>query len=155
MDPIDERLVELLQRDCRVPYHELGRGVGLSVTAVRARLTKLRGRGDVRAYTALVRPESLGLEVCAFVLLSVSGSKSDKTFTSAVLNLREVEECHRIASEFSYLLKIRTRDLKHLDEFVSRNVKTLTGVLAVQTMVVLSSARDKAAGITASPTALW
>jgi DNA-binding Lrp family transcriptional regulator len=44
-------------------------------------------------------------------------------------------------------LKIRTRDLKHLDEFVSGNVKALPGVLAIQTMVVLSSARDKAAGI--------
>jgi len=147
MDSIDARLMALLQEDCTLPYHELGRRVGLSVTAVRARLAKLRGRGDIRAYTALVRPESLGFQVCAFVLLTVVGSKGDQAFTSAVLDLSEVEECHRIASEFSYLLKVRARDLRHLDKFVREDLKAQPAVRDVQTMVVLGSIRDKAAGI--------
>jgi Lrp/AsnC family transcriptional regulator, leucine-responsive regulatory protein len=147
MDDIDERLIELLQEDCTLPYHELGRRVGLSVTAVRARLGKLRGRGDIRAYVAMIRPESLGLEVCAFVLVSVRGGKNDKGFVRDVLALDEVEECHVVASEYSHLVKVRVRDLKHLNHIVNGTLKKLPGVLRAQTTVVLSSPRDKAVGL--------
>ena len=147
MDAIDQKLIALLQRDCTLAYHELGRRVGLSVTAVRARLAKLRGRGDIRAYVALIRPEAIGLEVCAFVLVAVRGAKNDRKFLNAVVKFPEVEECHVVTGDYSLLLKVRARDLKTLNKVLNRKVKTLPGVAGTQVMIVLSSARDKAAGV--------
>jgi len=74
------------------------------VSAVKERLTKLRARGDVRAYVALINPQCLGYTTCAFVQLE--GKNNELKFIDSVLKMPEVQECHHTAGEFPYLLKI-------------------------------------------------
>src|SRR5215472_6195574 len=142
MDPIDGQILNFLQEDCSRSLAELGKAVGLSVSAVNERLKKLRARGDVRAYVALINPQSLGYSTCAFLQIVVEGKRNEQRFIDSAVKMPEIQECHHTAGEFAYLLKIWARDLQHLEHLLSEKIKALKGVVRVQTSVVLSSPKD-------------
>ena len=60
----------------------------------------------------------------------------------AVASWREVQECHHLAGDEDYLLKVRAFDLKHLERLVSDRLKGLRGVLRTRTQVVLSTEKQ-------------
>jgi len=146
LDPLDAQLLNLLQQDSSRSLADLGKLVGLSVSGVNDRLRKLRARGDLRAYVALINPESLGYTTCAFLQVVVEGKKNEQEFLDAVLRLPEVQACHHTAGEFPYLVKIWARDLPHLEDLLAQ-IKALKGVLRVQTSIVLSSPKDHVTGL--------
>ena len=75
-------------QDCPRSLADLGQQVGLSVSGVKERLRKLRYRGDVRAYVALMNPQTLGYDACAFVRIVVEGKKNERTLTASLLGMR-------------------------------------------------------------------
>lgn len=151
MDPIDAKILNLLQEDCSRSLAELGRAVGLSTSGVNERLKRLRARGDVRAYVALVNPQTLGYATCAFVQLAVAGKKNEQAFLAAALEMPEVQEIHHVSGEFPFLLKIWARDVRHLEDLLNNQLKGHAGVVRVQTSVVLSSPKDQVTGLNAKP----
>jgi Lrp/AsnC family transcriptional regulator, leucine-responsive regulatory protein len=150
LDSIDARLLNLLQEDCSRSLAELGKRVGLSISAVNERLKRLRGRGDIRAYVALINPVTIGYSTCAFVRVFVEGKKNEQAFVESALNMPEVQECHHVSGELPYLLKVWTRSLAHLEELLDQEIKTKTGVVRVEVMIVLSSPKDRVTGLVAT-----
>jgi Lrp/AsnC family transcriptional regulator, leucine-responsive regulatory protein len=147
LDKTDAKLLNLLQEDSSRTLADLGKNVGLSVTAVKERLKKLRARGDIRAYVALVNPVAAGYALCAFVNVLVEGRKNQQRFLAAVLKTPSVQECHHVAGEFQYLIKIWASNLADLEEFLERQIKTMPGVLRTQASIVLSSPKDPVTGL--------
>ena len=151
MDATDRKILNLLQEDCSRALAELGRAVGLSPSGVNERLKRLRARGDIRAYVALVHPQALGYATCAFVQVAVEGRKNEQAFLAAAMNMPEVQEIHHVSGEFPFLLKVRARDIPHLEDLLNNQLKVQTGVRRVQTSVVLSSPKDHVTGLRANP----
>jgi len=151
MDPIDAKILNLLQQDCSRSLAELGRAVGLSTSGVNERLKRLRARGDIRAYVALVDPQALGYATCAFVQVAVEGQENEQAFLAAAMDMLEVQEIHHVSGEFPLLLKLWARDIAHLEDLLNNTLKVQTGVLRVQTSVVLSSPKDHVTGLNAKP----
>jgi Lrp/AsnC family leucine-responsive transcriptional regulator len=149
VDRIDAQLLNLLQEDCSRSLAELGEPVGLSVSGVKERLRKLRARGDVRAYVALINPRTVGYTTCAFVQVVVEGKRNEQGFLASILKMPEVQECHHVSGEFPYLLKIWARDLQHLEQLLEQKIKSRAGVTRVQTSIVFSSAKDQVTGLAA------
>ena len=147
VDPVDAQLLKLLQEDCSQSLAELGRRIGLSISAVNERLKKLRARGHVRAYVALIDPRAVGYTTCAFVRVAIEGKGNERKFTESALAIREVEECHHVSGDFPFLLKIWARDLAHLERLLADQIKSRPGVLRIETWIVLSSAKDHVTGI--------
>jgi len=152
VDPVDAQLFNLLQEDCSRSLADLGKRVGLSLSAVNERLKKLRGRGDVRAYVALINPRTVGYTTCAFIQVAVEGTANERKFVGAVLKLPEIEECHHITGEFPYLIKMWARDIEHV-ELLDGRIKSLAGVVRTHTSIVLSSAKDQVTGLAIAPQA--
>ena len=150
MDPIDAKLLDLLQEDCSRSLAEFGDLVGLSISAVNERLRKLRARGDVRAYVALINPAAFGYTTCAFIQVALAGPKNERAFVATVRKMREVQECHHLAGEFPYLLKVWTDSVQRVNELVETRIKSLTGVIRTQTLIVLSSPKDQVTGLVGS-----
>jgi Lrp/AsnC family leucine-responsive transcriptional regulator len=150
VDPIDAQLFNLLQEDCSRSLADLGKRVGLSISAVNERLKKLRARGDVRAYVALINPQTIGYTTCAFVQVALERARNDRGFVGAVVRMPEVEECHHVTGEFPYLLKIWARDVQHLEQ-LDDHIKKLGGVVRTQTSIVLSSPKGQVTGLVAQP----
>jgi Lrp/AsnC family leucine-responsive transcriptional regulator len=145
MDEIDLRLLSFLQVDGRLTYSELGSEVGLSISAVNERLRKLNASGAIRSTVAIVEPRSVGLTLTSFIQVLLERPENDEPFIDAVRCTPEIQECHHIAGEYSYLLKVRTRDTAHLEILISKVIKRLPGVVRTQTTIVLSTRKETSA----------
>lgn len=147
MDPIDAKLLNLLQEDCSRSLAELSKRINLSISAVNERLKKLRARGDIRAYVALINPLTVGYTMCAFVQVLVNGKRNEHAFIESVVKMPEIQECHHVSGEFPYLLKVWARDLRHLEHLLDREIITRKGVVRTQASIVFSSPKDQVTGL--------
>ncbi|MCP3136795.1 Lrp/AsnC family transcriptional regulator [Pyxidicoccus xibeiensis] len=142
LDELDIRIVDQLQRDGRATQLELSRAVGLSQPAVAERIRKLEERGIITGYTARVDASKLGKDITAFIGVSVEHPKYFEGFAKKVLALPDVLECHRVAGQDSYILKVKTANTKTLDSLLVETLRTIAGVTRTQTTIVLSSIKE-------------
>ena len=142
VDELDRRLLDLVQADARLPNAELGAQIGLSASATHERLRKLQARGVICGYGARVDPKAVGLGICAFLLVAVDRPEHEAPFRAAVAALPEVQECHHVAGEYSYLLKLRVADTDALERFIMDKLKRLEGVARSHSMIVLSTQKE-------------
>jgi Lrp/AsnC family leucine-responsive transcriptional regulator len=134
----DARLLGLLQADGRRSYADLGGELGMAGPSAHERVKKLETRGVIRGYRATVDPAAVGLNVLAFTWVTQAPGTIAADLTPAFAAIPEIEECHYIAGEADYILKIRARDMEHLGEVV-RQVQTTTHVFSTETDVVFST----------------
>jgi Lrp/AsnC family leucine-responsive transcriptional regulator len=142
LDAIDLHMLDLVQHDGRLTYSELGESVGLSISAVNERLRKLNASGAIQRVVAVVDPDAVGLSLTAFIQILLERPEHDAPFRDAVRDIPEVQECHHIAGDYSYLLKVRTRNTAHLEELISHGIKLLPGVVRSQPTIVLSTPKE-------------
>jgi len=138
IDPIDARIMDILQRDGRRSYADIGADVGMSGPSAHERVKKLEARGIVRGYAAQVDPAAVGLGVLAFMWVTQAPGSIADDITDAFGEIPEVEACHRIAGEGDYLLKIRASDTADLERVV-RRVQTTRHVYRTETDIVFST----------------
>ncbi|TQV83867.1 Lrp/AsnC family transcriptional regulator [Denitrobaculum tricleocarpae] len=142
VDQSDRRLLALIQDDCRQSYAELAKQCGLSPSTVHDRLKRLQARGIIKAQVAILDPIALGLDICAFVQITLSHPKTVAGFLDKVVKLPEVQECHHVTGDFDYLLKIRASNALALERTITDKIKTIEGVIRSHTAIALSSAKD-------------
>lgn len=138
IDAVDARILELLQEDGRRSFADLGGAVGISGPAAHERVKKLEARGVIRHYAAVVDPEAVGLAILAFTRVTQSPGTSSTDLTGDFEAIAEIEECHHIAGQADYLLKIRARDTKDLERVIHR-LQAMPHVSTTETDVVFSS----------------
>ncbi len=140
--PADARILEILQRDGRRPYAEVGAAVGMSGPSAYERIKKLEARGVIRGYSAQVDPRAVGLGILAFTWITQAPGTAAMDLTGDFGRIPEIEECHHVAGEADYLLKIRARDTRDLER-VLHEIQTTRHVFTTETDVVLSTAFER------------
>src|SRR5262249_11375051 len=120
----DARLLAILQADGRRSYAELGGDLGMAGPSAHERVKKLESRGVIRGYTADVEPAAVGLHVLAFTWVTQAPGTISTDLTPEFAAIPEIEECHYIAGEADYILKIRARDMDQLGAIVRRGRTT-------------------------------
>lgn len=142
MDATDHLLIGILQRNGRATQMELAKAVGLSQPAVAERIRKLEKRGVITGYAARVDSTKLGLDVTALIDVDIEHPRFFQSFAKKVISLPEVLECHRVAGEQSYVLKVKTRNTHTLDQLLVGVLRTIPGVTRTQTTIVLASIKE-------------
>ena len=142
MDNIDIQITDLLQNDGKLSYAEVGEKVGLSVTAVKERIKKLKREGILARNVYLVNPLALGLEICAFVQVLMPIPDEEKNFVMCMNQIPQVQECHSITGEYSYLLKIRVKNTRELEDLMSEKITCLPGVVKTNSIITLTSFKE-------------
>jgi Lrp/AsnC family leucine-responsive transcriptional regulator len=142
MDSTDLAIVALLQQDGRMPLVRIGAAVGLSTSAVNDRLKALRRRGVISGTTVIVDPGKVGLGVLAFISVLIDWSAHNEAFSAAVREMPEVLECHHVTGDWSYLLKVRTRDNDSLEDLISNRIKALPGVTRSETIFAVATDKE-------------
>jgi Lrp/AsnC family transcriptional regulator len=119
LDDMDRKILAELQADASQSLDEIARKVGSSKTPVWNRIRRMREAGVILRQTAVLDPESLGLEACFFVLIRTSEHEAEwqKRFLKALLDRPEVLEAHRLAGEIDYILKVRVKNARAYDAF--------------------------------------
>lgn len=122
MDKIDRKLLALLQADSTISIAEMASQVGLSQTPCWKRIQRMEADGIIERRVALLSPEKLGLGLTVFVSIE-AGDHSPHwldRFAAAVAGFPEVVECHRMAGDIDYMLRVVTRDIPAYDRFYKR-----------------------------------
>ena len=138
----DRRIVEVLQRDGRRPYAELGSDVGMSGPSAHERVKKLEARGVITGYAAVVDPSAVGLGVLGFSWITQAPGTAATDLTDDFAAIPEIEECHHISGEADYLVKIRARDTRDFERIL-RLVQATRHVFTTETDIVLSSGFER------------
>ena len=144
IDSIDLQLLEMLQSQGRIKRNELAEKVNLSLPAISDRLRRLEEHGVIRGFTAVVEPRRVGLDITAFIFVSVESSSYYESFIKKTEKMDEIQECHAITGEGSHLLKVRTQNTSTLEKLLS-TVQAWPGVKNTRTSLVLSSPKETTA----------
>lgn len=143
LDAKDRAILELVQRDAKLPQAEIAKRVGLSAAAVNERLRKLDQAGVIRRYAALVDAQAVGAGITAFVEVFIEQPRFERAFIERVMELEQVQECHHITGEFSLLLKVRVRDIESLREVLLHQFNAMEGVRQTRTIMVLATVKEE------------
>ncbi len=138
MDALDREILGCLIENGRMSASEVSQRVKLSIPAVSERICKLEHSGVVGKYTAILDPVLMDRRLTAIAMVGMERPKYNEGFTSHVLAEPDVLECHYLAGDFDYALKIVTQDTASLEKLLNR-LKSVPGVQKTRTTVVLSS----------------
>lgn len=144
MDFVDHKILTVLMENGRASWADLAQATGHSAPAVAERVHKLEDRGAIRGYAAQVAGSQVGAHMTAFVSVTLDGSAARDAFTRMVAGTVEVQECHHIAGDDDYLLKVRCGGTRELEHLVSDVIKGTPGVVRSRTTVVLSTLKESA-----------
>lgn len=142
IDILDLKALDALTADGRITWADLASRLGLSAPAAADRVRRLEERGIIRGFTAVVAPASVGCLLTAFVAVTLDRPRDRIPFLQRVQALDEVQECHHVAGDDDYLLKVFCRDARHLDRIISDQLKSLDGVVKTRTTIVLDTAKE-------------
>lgn len=141
MDAIDRQILNIVQNDSRQSAAQIAKAVGVSVSTANERVRKLTASGHVKAWQAVLAPEKVGADLCAFLLLDMD-YHGEREACQELSALDEVQELHHISGAHSYIMKVRVADTKALQALIGTKIKPLAGVLRTESMLVLSTEKE-------------
>ena len=133
----DRQILQLLARDGRMSYTDLGKATGLSTSAVHQRVKRLEQRGLILGYGATVNHDEIGLPLTAFISIRPIDPSQPDDSPDRLRDIPEIESCWSVAGEESYILKIRVATPEDLEDLLAR-VRSAANV-ATRTTIVLST----------------
>ncbi|REJ07873.1 Lrp/AsnC family transcriptional regulator [Microbacterium bovistercoris] len=136
-DAVDRAIVAEVSRDGRVTLAQLSDTVGLSTSAVQARLKRLESRGVITGYRALLDAEQIGKPLSAFIEITPLDPAQPDNAPELLEHLDAIEACHSIAGDASYMLFVRVPSPRALEQLV-RDIRLAANV-STRTTVVLQT----------------
>ncbi|MBI10395.1 MAG: ArsR family transcriptional regulator [Rhodospirillaceae bacterium] len=139
LDRIDRRILRDLQDDGRITNVELAKRAGISAPPCLRRVRALEDAGYIRGYHADVDPELLGFGVMVFAHVGLtSQAESDLVaFESLAASWPDVRECHMLAGETDFLLKIVAQDWDSYNRFLTSQLTAAPNVSHVKSALAI------------------
>jgi len=134
-DPVDLAIITEVSRDARATLAQLSERVGLSVSAVQARLKRLESNGVIAGYRAVVDAEAVGKPLSAFIEITPLDPGQPDNAPELLEHLPEIEACHSIAGDASYILFVRVATPRHLEGLI-REIRQAASVNTRTTVVL-------------------
>ena len=140
LDRTDREILRILIKNGRLSMVELAKQVHLTTSPCSDRVKRLEKEGYIQGYHAEVSTEKLGLDVVVFIHVRLdqsSFSVFDK-FSKAINLIPEIEECYSLSGDFDAMIKVRVKDMKAYQLFMSQKLGTLPGVIQTRSEVVIA-----------------
>lgn len=137
MDDLDEKILSRLVRNARATYAEIGDEVGLSAPAVKRRVDKLIADGTIEGFTTVVDPGALGWNTEAYVSIYCKGTVSPADLAKTWEPIPEVVSACTVTGLPDALLRVRARDVQHLERALER-IRDEPTIDHTESIIVLS-----------------
>lgn len=144
LDRYDRKILDVMSRDGRVSITDLAKEIGLSKSPTQARLRRLEAEGVITGYRAMLDPVRLGLDHVAFVEVKLNDTRESalRSFNKAIAQMPEIEQAHMMASNFDYLLKVRTTNMSAYRAVLGEKISALPHVASTSTFVVMEAVKE-------------
>jgi DNA-binding Lrp family transcriptional regulator len=138
LDAVDEKIIILLVEDARRSFADIGGRVGLTASAVKRRVDRLRSGGAIGGFTVRLEPGALGWTVEGYVELYCRASTSPQAIRAAVERFPEIVDASTISGEADALLRIVAADMHHFER-VLEQIGAQPFVARTKSVLVLSA----------------
>ena len=145
LDKIDRKILRDLQHNGRITNVELANRAGISAPPCLRRVRALESNGLIKSYHARVNTSALGFNVIVFAMVKLN-SQADATlveFQNTMEGIPEVRECHLIAGDMDFILKIVARDWDGYQKILTDKLTACPSVVSVKSSLMIRSAFDK------------
>ncbi|QXM05239.1 Lrp/AsnC family transcriptional regulator [Crassaminicella indica] len=134
MDSTDLKILEILQKNCRISMKNLGKIVGLTSPAVSERVKRLEENGIITGYKATVNPKKLNKNIQAFIDISMDRDHYKK-FLDYAHHKNSIIECHHVTGGDCMTLKVMVESMEELENLID-SIKKMGNT---NTSIILSS----------------
>jgi Lrp/AsnC family transcriptional regulator, leucine-responsive regulatory protein len=142
IDDIDLRILDMLQRNGKLSQAKIAGAVGLTTPSVNERIKKMERHGMIKGFVALLDHEKMGLPITAYVDVALEHPRFEKGFVDDLEKLLAVQECHYLAGDFAYRLKVKAATPAGLADFIQHRLLAMRGVSRARTRISLSSKKE-------------
>jgi DNA-binding Lrp family transcriptional regulator len=145
LDHIDRNILHDLQDEGRITNVDLSRRVGISAPPCLRRMRALEEAGYIRGYHAELDPMSLGFNVTVFAQVGLDSQAEPDlvAFETLVRAWPEVRECHMLAGETDFLLKIVAEDWETYQRFVTEKLTAAPKVSHVKSALSIRASKNQ------------
>ncbi len=143
IDDIDQKILAFLVKNARMPFLEIARECNVSGAAIHQRVKKMESLGIITGSRLLVKPQTLGLDVCAFVQVQLSESNHYPDVVEALRQIPEVVECHFVTGKYALLIKMYCRDHDHLMKVLINTIQYIPHIQQTETLISLDQAIER------------
>ena len=143
IDEVDQKILSFLINNARMPFLEIARECGVSGAAIHQRVKKLEANGIIIGSRLLVKPQALGLNVCAYISVTLSEANKYYQVVGSLKHIPEIVECHFVTGRASLLLKVYCLDNDHLMEVLINTIQKVPYIQATETMISLDEAFER------------
>lgn len=147
LDPVDARILDLIQHDASLSVAEIAERVGLSSSPCWRRIKRLEEEGTIQRRVTVLDRERLGLdfEVYCTVKLSLPTQENLTVFEQQVVRWPEVVQCATVTGAADYELRIVTRDMHAFDTFLRDKILALGLVSNIESRIVIRAVKNSTA----------
>jgi Lrp/AsnC family leucine-responsive transcriptional regulator len=144
LDRIDRKILEVLQRQGRIPMTELAQQIGLSTSPCTERVRRMEREGVITGYHARIDPQAIGKTLLVFVEITLSSKSADvfDKVRTELLHVPEVMECHLVSGGFDYLVKARLRAMSDYRRLLGDLLKKLPVTAESNSYVVMEEVKE-------------
>ncbi len=141
LDDINRRIIRILQGNSSITNSDLSREIGLAPATTLERVKKLEISGIIKNYVALVDQKKVGKSITAFVEISMTNhsAESIRKFSREISAFNEVLECHHLAGDKDFLLKVVTENIESYRIFALDKLASIPGIGHVCTLFTLDT----------------
>lgn len=145
LDKIDKKILQMLQTNGRVTNVELAKAAGISAPPCLRRVRTLEESGYIKSYHAQIDPAILGYGVTVFAMvrLESQAEKDLEVFENRMKDLPMVRECHMIAGDMDFMLKVVAKDWDQYQEFLTDELTSRPNVVSVKSLLGIRSAKNE------------
>ena len=103
--------------------------------------------GIITGSRLLVKPKTLGLDVCAFIGLTLSEPNKYSEVIDRLSEIPEIVECHFVTGKYSLFIKIYCEDHEHLMEILIKKIQDIPYIAQTETLISLEQAIERQIGV--------
>ena len=127
LDEIDRKILFYLQANCKIPYHEIGKRLKIAPSTVHNRVKRLMKNKIIKAFSALLDPQKLGLNVVSWIGINTEPGKL-KDVAKILTTFEEIQVVGASYGDHDILIQVTCKDASALSDFLRTKIKTIDGV---------------------------
>ncbi len=145
LDPVDKKILEMLQEDANYTNKEIAAQLGLTITPVYERIKKLKRSGFIKKTVIIIDPKKAGKNILAFCNVSLKEHTLAfiNEFQDKIVKLEEVQACYHIAGQYDYLLTVYANDMDEYQNFITTKLAAIENIAHVQSSFVMKEVKKE------------
>ena len=145
LDETDRKILKALIKNARMPYLEIARECGVSGAAIHQRVKKMENNGIINGSKLLVNPKAIGLDICAFIAVSLKSNHYNEVI-DVLKKIPEIVECHFVTGQFTLLIKVFCKKDEDLMKILLDTIQAIPDVTRTETWISLGESIDRQIG---------